>query len=307
MVDAALQILDPVLHEFAAVIGSEGPFAVRGGGTRWEHGGAADEAARVVRAPVGMVDHLAAEMTVQVRAGTLVADLEAALGEQGQRSALPMRGGTVGGAVAVGENHLEVLGRGRVRDSVLQVRYVSAEGRLVTAGGPVVKNVSGFNLPKLITGSLGTFGAIAELVLRTNPIPAESVWLRSDDADPFSIPDVLLRPSAMLHDRKATWVLIEGHPSDVAAERRRLEALGHFTDTDGPPELPVHRWSMRPSDLRTLGAHATGPAVLSIGVGVAWASNPAPVRSPDPVVDLISSRLKAAFDPTGRCNPGRRL
>ena len=306
MVDAALRILDPVLHDFATVIGVEGPFTVRGAGTRWDHGGAVDGAARVVAAPAGIVDHRAAEMTVQVRAGTLVADLEAVLGERGQRSALPMRGGTVGGAVAVGENHLEVLGRGRLRDSVLQVRYVSAEGRLVTAGGPVVKNVSGFNLPKLMTGSLGTFGAIAELVLRTNPIPATSVWLRSEDVDPFAIPDVVLRPSAILHDRARTWVLLEGHPADVAAERSRLDGLAHFTEADGPPELPPHRWSMSPARLRSLDADATGAAVLSIGVGSAWASNPAPVRSADPVVELISNRLKDSFDPTGRCNPGRR-
>lgn len=306
MAEAALEIRDPVLHDFAAVIGPDGPFAVRGAGTRWELGGIVDDAARIVDAPAGIVDHRAAEMTVQVRAGTLVADLEDALREQGQRSALPMRGGTVGGAVAVGENHLEVLGRGRIRDSVLQVRYVSAEGRLVTAGGPVVKNVSGFNLPKLVTGSLGTLGAIAEVVLRTNPIPAQSLWLRADGVDPFSVPGALLRPSAVLCDRTTTWVLIEGHPSDVAAEQRRLDDLGRFAATDGPPRLPAHRWSMAPGDLRTLDVEDTGPAVLSIGVGNVWATNPAPAPSPDPVVDLISRRIKASFDPTGRCNPGRR-
>ncbi len=306
MTGTALQILDPVLHEFADLVGSDGPFAVCGGGTRWEHGGLVDPAARIVRAPGGIVDHRAEEMTVQVRAGTPVADLEAALAERGQRSALPMRGGTVGGAVAVGENHLELLGRGRLRDSVLQARYVSAEGRLVTGGGPVVKNVSGFNLPKLITGSLGIFGAIAEVVLRTNPIPAESVWVRSGDVDPFVLPDVLLRPSAMLHGLDSTWVLLEGHPADVAAERRRLDAIGTFAETEGPPDLPPHRWSMAPGALRRLDAGRTGPAIMSIGVGQVWASNPPAPPVSDPVVDLVSARMKETFDPTGRCNPGRR-
>ena len=82
-------------------------------------------------------------MTILVRAGTTVADLHATLAEHGQRTGLPERGGTIGGALAVGENHLCALGRGRVREALLQVRYVSAEGRIVTSGGPTVKNVSG--------------------------------------------------------------------------------------------------------------------------------------------------------------------
>ena len=106
-------------------------------------------------------------MVVTVRAGTTVAELHETLAAAGQTSALPDRGGTVGGAVAVGENRLDRLGRGSARRR-LQVRYVSAEGEIVTGGGPVVKNVSGFNLPKLIVGSLGTLGLIAEVVLRTN-------------------------------------------------------------------------------------------------------------------------------------------
>lgn len=306
MSGAALAIADPVLEEFAAAVGTEGPVAVRGGSTRWEVGGSLTPETRLLEAPSGIVDYTPAEMTVRVRAGTPVAELEAALAERGQRSALPMRGGTVGGAVAVGEDHVEVLGRGRVRDSVLQVRYVSAEGRLITGGGPVVKNVSGFNIPKLMVGSLGTLGLLAELVLRTNPVPAVSLWLRSDDADPFVVPDVTLRPSAVLSDRASTWVLLEGHEADVEGERRRLEDIGMFRDVDGPPSLPPCRWSFSPAELRTIAADRTGAAVLSIGVGRVWAELAAPEPSPDPVVELISGRMKQNFDPSGRLNPGRR-
>src|SRR4051812_7469403 len=104
-------------------------------------------------------------MTVRVRVGTTVAELHEALRAHGQRSALPERGGTVGGAIAVGHNDLHVLGRGRVRDAVLQLRYVSADGRLITGGGTTVKNVSGFDLPRLMVGALGTLGVLAEAVL----------------------------------------------------------------------------------------------------------------------------------------------
>lgn len=306
MSEATLSIDDPVLHGFASTVGDEGPISVRGGGTRWDVGGPLMAGTRVVEAPAGIVDHAPAEMTVRVRAGTPVGDLEAALEEHGQRSALPMRGGTVGGAIAVGEDHAEVLGRGRLRDSVLQVRYVSAEGRLVTGGGPVVKNVSGFNLPKLMTGSLGTLGLMAEFVLRTNPIPAASLWLRSDDVDPFIVPEATLRPSAVLTDRTTTWVLLEGHVADVQSERRRLDGIGSFVEAAGPPRLPAHRWAMAPAALRTVSAEETGEAVLSIGVGRIWADLAPPAPTVDPVIEAISGRMKQNFDPGGRLNPGRR-
>ena len=73
----------------------------------------------------------------------------AALAEWGQLVALPP-GGTVGGALAVGRSDVTRLGRGPVRDALLQARVVSAEGHVVKAGGPTVKNVSGFDLCRLV-------------------------------------------------------------------------------------------------------------------------------------------------------------
>ena len=124
-------------------------------------------------------------MTVRVRAGTTVADLDDALAEVGQTVALPAwPGATVGGVLAVGHSGIRHLGWGPVRDTVLEVRYVSAEGAVVKAGGPTVKNVSGFDLCRLLVGSLGTLGLIAEVVLRTRPLPAAERWV-SGVADPF--------------------------------------------------------------------------------------------------------------------------
>ena len=75
-------------------------------------------------------------------------------------------------SLAVGHSGIRRLGWGPVRDTVLEVRYVSADGRLIKGGGPTVKNVSGYDLPRLFVGSLGTLGIIAEVVLRTRPVPA---------------------------------------------------------------------------------------------------------------------------------------
>lgn len=297
--------VDRVLAAFAEEVGATGPVAVDGGRTRWGAGGPPESGARLVRAPGGIVEHLPEEMTVRVRAGTTVEDLHAALARAGQRTALPERGGTVGGALAVGESHVCALGRGPVRNTVLQLRYVSADGRVVTGGAPTVKNVSGFDLPRLMVGALGTLGLLAEVTLRTNPLPAVSRWLRSSEADPFAACDLLLRPGAVLWDGQLTWLLLEGHPGDVDAGAAALAALGAWEEVDGPPALPPERWSLPPGALRALDRSATGAAVAAVGVGTVHAQLPQPPRPLAAPLDALHRRMKHEYDPAGRLNPGR--
>lgn len=294
------------LRPFAEEVGTEGPVAVAGARTCWELGGELAPRTRVTAAPSGLVAYQPEEMTVRVRAGTSVAELHDALLAHRQRTALPERGGTVGGALAAGRNDLQVLGRGRVRDSVLQIRYISAEGRIVTGGGPTVKNVTGFDLPRLMVGALGTLGLLAEAVLRTRPIGEATGWYVAGDADPFEVRRLLHRPGCILWDGEQTWVQLEGHTADVRAETTALRMAGAFAPAEGPPVLPLHRWSLRPSDLRTLDPAATGPFVALIGVGTVHATLPQPTpRATDPPAVQLAARVKAAFDPAGRLNPGR--
>lgn len=301
---------DPVLAAFAEEVGADGPVAVEGSRTRWDLGGPAADGVRLVHAPTGIVDYVPDEMTVTVRCGTTVKELHAALAEQGQRTALPERSGpngdgTVGGAIAVGENGMHVLGRGRVREAALQVRYVSDDGKLISGGGPTVKNVTGFDLPRLLVGSLGTLGLLAEVILRTNPIPAVNRWLVSDDVDPFAILDTILRPSAVLWNGERTWVELEGHAPAVDAEAQRLAAIGTWTeDSAGPPLLP-HRWALTPAQLRDTSRFGGEPFVASIGVGTALSSAAAPAATIDAGVSALAHRVKQQFDPGGRLNPGR--
>lgn len=302
---ASLAVHDPILLRFAQEVAAVGPVAVEGNRTRWQTGGAERAGTRLLKAPVGVVDYVPEEMTVQVRAGTSVEELHAVLAEKGQRTALPERGGTVGGALAVGENSLHVLGRGRVRNALLQVRYVSDDGRVVTGGGPTVKNVTGFDLPRLMVGALGTLGLLAEVVLRTNPIPACTRWLCSPSLDPFAVRGTVLRPSAVLWDGECTWVELEGHLVAVEAEQARLAAVAELEEVAGPPPVPAHRWSLRPSELRTGGPLGAGRWLASVGVGTAWASAPQPARQPDRAYAALSQQVKAQFDKRGRLNPGR--
>lgn len=296
---------DAALLAFAEEIGADGPISVRGGGTRWELGGALAPGTRVIESPAGVVSYAAEEMVVRVRTGTTVAELHAELATRGQRTPLVDRGGTVGGALAAGENDIFVLGRGTLRSSVLQVRYVSAEGRIVNGGGPTVKNVTGFDLPRLMVGALGTLGLLAEAILRTNPVPPAGLWLASAAADPFAVRDALLRPSAVLWDGTTTWVHLEGHVADIAAERSTLGRLATFDEVAGAPPLPAQRWSLSPADLRSVDRLDIGSFVAVIGVGLAFGELPQPARRLAGPVAEIHRRMKANFDPTGRLNPGR--
>lgn len=294
------------IEAFAEEVGGTdaGPVTCAGGRTQWDVGGAADPSARELAAPTGIVEFEPAEMVVRVRAGTAVAELEAALATKAQQVPLdpvePERA-TVGGVLAVGRSGLRRLRYGPVRDVVLEMTTVMADGRVVKAGGPVVKNVSGFDLARLLVGSLGTIGFVAEVVLRCSPRPPVRSWFRSQaEADPLEVRNRLFRPSSILWDGTTTWVLVEGTPAEVGAER---SALGPgWEEVAGGPTLPRGgRRSLRPSNLRSL----EGRFVAEVGVGTVHVDASAPVEPPDPTTHGLHRRVKSTFDPTGRMNPGR--
>ncbi len=217
------------LSEFAEEIGDVGPVTIAGLATR---GGPVDEV-RTVMAPGGIDWIQPDEMTVQCGAGTPVEELDAALAAHGQSVAIPPTG-TVGGALAVGHSGLRRLGYGPMRDALLQARYVNAGGELVQAGGPTVKNVSGFDLCRLLVGSYGTLGFIGEVILRTRPRASFEQWFASTDP-PATVLGRLYRPTSVLWDGTTVWALLEGDPADIAVQADEADLAPGDPPTAFPP------------------------------------------------------------------------
>lgn len=311
---------------FAREVGGSDPVTVVGARTHWGVGGAALAGTREVRAPAGVWEHEPSEMTVRCGAGTPVAELAAHLARTGQMVPLdPLDdAATVGGVLACGFSGHRRLRYGHVRDLVLQTRHVDASGKVVTAGGPTVKNVSGYDLPRLLVGSLGTLGLLAEVILRTLPVPPAAQWLEGD-GDPFAAFDLLYRPSSILWNGSHAWILLEGDPADVAAEAAKIAPLGFSPADAGPqgsvgadvashdaiaaavgPQMPaIGRESMRPAELRAL-AGTGGEWLAEVGVGLVHRPEPVAAAPVAPANAALMAALKQRLDPTGRLNPGRR-
>lgn len=282
------------LTGFAEQVGTDEAVTVSGSGTR----GGPVPGMRVVHPPSGVEWIQADEMVVCCGAGTPVGELADALGEHGQRVALSAPG-TVGGALAVGVGDVRRLGDGPVRNTLLQARYVASTGEVVKAGGPTVKNVSGFDVCRLLVGSRGTLGFLGEVILRTRPVPQASRWYAAPADDPSAVFAALYRPVSVLWDGATVWALLEGHPRDLDEQA----AISGLRPTDGPPPLPAGRTSVAPGAVGGL----TGTFVAEVGVGIVHGSDvvglPPEARPVRALIDL-SRRIKHEFDPTGRLNPG---
>lgn len=134
-----------------------------------------------------LIEHAQGDLTVTVEAGMRFADLQATLAKSGQFLAIDPAyadRATIGGIVAAGDTGSLRHRYNSVRDMCIGISFVRSDGELVKAGGRVVKNVAGYDLMKLLTGSYGTLGAIAQVTFRLYPLPAASAtMLLTGDVD----------------------------------------------------------------------------------------------------------------------------
>jgi glycolate oxidase FAD binding subunit len=287
----------------------------RGGGTKlgW---GAAPSRVDVVLDLSGLdrlVEHTAGDLVAVVQAGRRLDDLQADLGQAGQWLAVdPPRRGTVGGLVATASTGPIRLYAGPVRDLVIGATVVRADGVVAKSGGKVVKNVAGYDLGKLFTGSYGTLGVLSQVALRLHPLPERSTWVCVPVTSPTAARDAVLRvahshlvPSGVeldWHDGAGELaVRLDGIPNGVAARTADAEELlgPGATSRDEPPEW----WGAEPSggevllkvthEVASLGEvlaavgdrHTRGSA----GVGTLYVSVPA-----EPAAEVVAGLRSAA-------------
>jgi glycolate oxidase FAD binding subunit len=253
--------------------------------------GDADEELRTSRL-TGVVDHVPADLTVTVAGGMRIADLAAVLARAGQF--LPLdpphaEAATIGGVIAANSNGFWRARYGSVRDLLIGTLIALPDGTVVRAGGRVVKNVAGYDLNKLITGSFGTLGVIVEATLKVLPIPTATNGILASfarGADAFAAAERIARAAS-----RAEAVVIErsggrgaqgqGPLARSATDRWRLlvTARGEAPAvaramTDARREVKARAGSVAAlagelSDLRELPARATDGALVRVAVPLA--------------------------------------
>jgi FAD/FMN-containing dehydrogenase len=241
----------PVLARWQAQVEAArargGALCIRGGGSKDFYGGERRGEPLDATALAGISSYEPCELVVSARAGTPLADLESALADQGQ--CLPFQpprfapGGTVGGMVAAGLSGPARAAAGAVRDFVLGATLLNGRGELLSFGGQVMKNVAGYDVSRLLAGSLGVLGVICEVSLKVLPLPPATSTLGFDMAAPLALRRLAewsRRPlpvnAAAWHDGR-TFVRLAGAQAAVRAARAELGG------EEMPPDQAAAWWN----------------------------------------------------------------
>jgi glycolate oxidase FAD binding subunit len=286
---------------------------VRGAGTKSDWGGTLEDAELVLdtRALTGIVEHAAGDLIVVVRAGTPMAELRERLAAAGQQLALDEQfdAATVGGTIAANVSGPSRMLYGTARDLVIGMTVVLADGTIAHSGGKVVKNVAGYDLGKLFTGSYGTLGLITELAFRLHPL-ATGAYVSAPAGDVratlAAIRAAQVVPSAVEVDSATGMVaaLVEGTPAGVAARAAVLAGiLGG--DHGRPAWWGRYPWEPGGTGIKVTAALSHVPGLLATGVpmrgsagtGVLYAGL-SPATPPGEVAETLD-RLRSAAREAG--------
>ncbi len=194
---------------------------IRGGGTHQGFGGRVEpdvvlSTERLDR----VVEWQPDDLTLVVEAGVTTGKAEQLLATAGQTAVLPeLTTSTIGGVVAAGISSWQRLRYGPTRDRMLEVVLITGDGRQVRGGGRVVKNVTGYDLPRLTTGSLGGLGLIAQVCLKLWTVPEATATVTLEDPERAML---AYRPLSIIEIPSTTLVFLGGHPADIEAEATSL-------------------------------------------------------------------------------------
>ena len=208
------------------------PLRLRGTGTTDFYGDGLAGEVLDLRPWRGIVDYEPSELVITVRCGTSLSEVEAALAARGQFLAFepPAFGAdpTLGGVVAAGLSGPRRMFAGATRDFVLGTRLLTAQGELLRFGGQVMKNVAGFDVSRLLCGSLGILGVITEVSLKVLPRPRleETLCLELSAAEAVAAfnrwAGLPLPLSGAAWSQGRAWVRLSGAPAAVRAAREKI-------------------------------------------------------------------------------------
>lgn len=217
--------LSRILYENAR--GPKSPLLPVGGRTSLKFGNPSVAELRLV-ATAGLskvIDYPARDMTITVEAGIRVSELQQLLAQEGQRLPIDIpdaRRATIGGAIATNTSGPGRYGHGTFRDFLIGVSAVDGRGRFFSAGGRVVKNVAGYDLCKVLVGSLGTLGVMTQVTLKLRPLAEtrQITWIRADDLTQIEVAIVKLTSSAA---RPVAVELLNGRAARAIRAESKIE------------------------------------------------------------------------------------
>jgi len=343
--DAVDSVLEKLSETVRAASRSKRALRLRGGGTKDFYGNALEGEVLDTRGYSGIVTYEPSELVITARCGTRLAAIESAMRERGQMLAFEPphfgEGATLGGMVAAGLSGPRRQAAGALRDFVLGVKIMDGRGEVLSFGGQVMKNVAGYDVSRLMAGSLGTLGIILDVSLKALPRPAAEATLRLELPEDKAIEQLNRWGGKPLPIGASAWtggelaVRLSGAAAAVAAAQKHIggelvepeqgerfwtgirEHTGPFFRNGAPlwrisipsatPPLKLPgalRWLCSRADARTVrdaAKRARGHATLFRG-----GDKSVGVFQPlAPALMKIHKELKREFDPQGIFNRGR--
>jgi glycolate oxidase FAD binding subunit len=303
--------LERIIAEAAA---SGAKLELRGGGSKAEVGAPREAEVVDMTGFAGILDYDPAELVLTARAGTPLAEVEAAVAEKGQMLAFepfdhgplfrrPTGAATIGGVIAAGVSGSRRLSRGAARDHLLGFKAVSGRGEAFVGGGKVVKNVTGYDLCKVMAGSWGRLAALTEVTLKVLPRPQVIRSLMIPGLDPRGAVELMSLAmgsqadvAAAAHAGERTVLRLEGVGPSVEARARLLQSMAPDAEviSDGAAqgfwaqmrepllnEPVLWRISVRASRASTVIKLLDGDWMMDWAGGLIWSAsrNAAAVRS----------------------------
>ena len=319
------------VEEAAAEIRELEAVRPRGGGTKLGWGPKSDAPDFDTRRLNRILEHNVGDFTAVLEAGVPLMEAQAAFAAEGQMLALdpPLGEGdaaTIGGVIAANDSGPLRHRYGGMRDLVVGMTVVLSDGTIAKSGGKVIKNVAGYDLAKLFTGSYGTLGLIASVAVRLHPAPARTATLTGSSDDPERLARAAIALAGQPLEAEcldagwegeAGWLSLRfggttaAEQAEVARGRLDLDGVAIEAEDDADiwalrralqrGELVV-KVSGRPTDLPAVireARHAGGTVVSRAGLGLSWVNLPAGADA-DALREALAPRACTVLDGADR-------